>query len=48
MFESEFHVSRALKRAARWFKTYRNISIHKAPRHIKEKFSLLKLFNKNA
>ena len=48
MFESEFHASRAIKRAIRWFKSHKSIPIYNAPMHIKEKLSLLEYKLKNA
>ena len=40
-YESELMVSTAIRRATRWFKSHKNIPIHRAPRHMKEKLSLL-------
>lgn len=48
MYESEFHVSRMVRRAIRWFKSHRTVLIHKAPRHIREKLSHLESKFKNA
>jgi len=41
-YESDLIASTAIRRAIRWLKSHRNIPIHKAPRHIREKLSLLK------
>ena len=48
MFESEFYVSKAIRRATRWFKSHKTIPIHNTPMHIKEKLSLLEYKLKNA
>ncbi len=48
MYESEFHVSRMVRRAVRWFKSHKTVSIHNAPRHIREKLSQLEIRLKNA
>ncbi len=48
MYESEFHVTRMVRRAVRWFNSHRTIPVHKAPRHIREKLSYVASKIKNA
>ncbi len=42
MYESDFYGDAATRRAIRWIISHKTIPIHKAPRHMKEKLSILK------